>query len=199
MHEHQGSGIAAHSRCRGTFDLIHSFLGAYRINGMRTLPVLLGALDADARNRPLARGGVDIRHICGYRVGASQQSPFRPVIFGVVEGVASQRAIGEDGPQIADPVKRSRRSHLRTMGRVGACRPALEVLVMLGRAPMIFGGGILNGGISRMRNQHAQVPSGTSTRYRNALRVNAELVRVGAEEAHRLLHIVQGTRKERLM
>ena len=50
-----------------------------------------------------------------------------------------------------------------------------------------------------MRNQHAQVPAGASARYRNALRINTEFVRVGAEETHRLLHIVQGTREERLM
>ena len=199
VHEHQGSGTAARTLCRGTFDLIHSFLGAYRINRMRTLPVLLGALDADTRNRPLTLGSVDSRHVCGDRVGASQQPPFGAVILGVVESVASQGTVGEDGPQIADPVKRSRRRHLRTMGRVGARRPALIVFVVLGCARMIFDGGILSGGISRMRNQHAQVPARASTRYRNALRVNAELVRVGAEETHRLLHIVQGTWEERLM
>ena len=50
-----------------------------------------------------------------------------------------------------------------------------------------------------MCNHHAQMPASASARHRNALRINAELVRVGAEEAHRLLHIVQGTREERLM
>ena len=50
-----------------------------------------------------------------------------------------------------------------------------------------------------MRNHHAQVPAGASARYRNALRVNTEFVRVGAEETHRLLHIVQGAREECLM
>ena len=50
-----------------------------------------------------------------------------------------------------------------------------------------------------MPNHHAQVPAGASTRYRNALRVDTELVRVGAEETHRLLHIVQGAGEERLM
>ena len=50
-----------------------------------------------------------------------------------------------------------------------------------------------------MRNHHAQVPAGASTCHRNALRVDTELVRVGAEETHRLLHIVQGAGEERLM
>ena len=50
-----------------------------------------------------------------------------------------------------------------------------------------------------MRNQHAQMPAGASARYRNALRVDTELLSVGAEETHRLLHIVQGAREERLM
>ena len=93
------------------------------------------------------------------------------------------------------------------MGWVGARRPALEVFVVLGvfgctrRIPKyrVTGGGILNGGISRIRNHHAQVPARASARYRNALRINTEFVRVGAEETHRLLHIVQGTREERLM
>ena len=202
MHEHEGSGTAARTLCRGTFDLIHSFLGAYRINRMRTLPVLLGTLDADTRNRPLTLGRVDSRHVSGDRVGASQQSPFGAVILGVVESVASQGTVGEDGPQIADPVKRSRRRHLRTMGRVGARRPALIVFVVLG----VFGcarriptATVTGGGISRMRNHHAQVPAGASACYRNALRINTEFVRVGAEETHGLLHIVQGTREERLM
>ena len=199
MHKHQGSGAAARTLCRGTFDLIHSFLGAYRINRMRTLPVLLGTLDADTRNRPLALGSVDSRHVSGDRVGASQQPPFGAVILGVVESVASQGPIGEDGPQIADPVKRSRRRHLRTMGRVGARRPALKVFVVLGRARRIPTAAVIGGGISRMRNHHAQMPAGASARYRNALRVNTEFVRVGAEETHRLLHIVQGTREECLM
>ena len=199
MHEHQGSGIAAHFLCRGTFDLIHSFLGAYRINGMRTLPVLFGALESYTRNRSLTLGGVDSRHICGDRVGASQQPPFRSVILGMVEGIASQRTIGEDSPQIADPVKRRPRRHLRTMGRVGARRPAFKVFVVLGCVRRIPKYRVTGGGISRVRNQHAQVPARASTRYCDALRVNAELVRVGAEETHCLLHIVQGTGEERLM
>ena len=90
------------------------------------------------------------------------------------------------------------------MGRVGACRPAFKVFVVLGSARRIFRYRILRcrgtgGGISRMRNHHAQVPAGASARYRNALRVNTEFVRVGAEETHRLLHIVQGAREECLM
>ena len=117
----------------------------------------------------------------------------------MVESVASQGAIGEDGPQVADPVKRSRRRHLRTVGRVGARRPALKVFVVLGCARRIPTATVTGGGISRMRNHHAQVPAGASTRYRNALRVNTEFVRVGAEETNRLLHVVQGAREECLM
>ena len=117
----------------------------------------------------------------------------------MVEGVTSQGTVGEDGPQIADPVKRSRRRHLRTVGRVGARRPALIVFVVLGCARRIPTATVTGGGISRMRNHHAQVPAGASARYRDALRVNTEFVRVGAEETHGLLHIVQGTREECLM
>ena len=117
----------------------------------------------------------------------------------MVESVAGQGTVGEDGPQVADPVKRSRRRHLRTMGQVGARRPAFKVFVVLGCARRIPTATVIGGGISRMRNHHAQVPSGASARYRNALRVNAELVRVGAEETHGLLHIVQGAREECLM
>ena len=80
------------------------------------------------------------------------------------------------------------------MGRVDARRPAFKVFVVFGCARRTLGSGI-----SRVCNQHTQMPAGASARHRNALRVNAELVRVGAEEAHRLLHIVQGTGKERLM
>ena len=142
-------------------------------------------------------------------MGTSQQPPFGAVILGVVESIASQGTVGEDGPQIADPVKRNRRRHLRTMGRVGARRPAFKVFLVLGRARRILKyrvpkrrvpkDRVTGGGISRMCNQHAQVPAGASARYRDALRVNTELVRVGAEETHRLLHIVQGAREERLM
>ena len=85
------------------------------------------------------------------------------------------------------------------MGRVGARRPAFKVFVVLGSARRIPKSRVTGGGISRMRNHHAQVPAGASARYRNALRVNTEFVRVGAEETNRLLHIVQGTREECLM
>ena len=60
------------------------------------------------------------------------------------------------------------------MGRVGARRPAFKVFVVLGRARRIPTATVTGGGISRMRNQHAQVPAGASTRYRNALRVNTD-------------------------
>ena len=76
------------------------------------------------------------------------------------------------------------------MGRVGARRPAPKVFAVLGFARRIPTAPVTGGGISRVRNHHAQMPAGASARYRNALRVNTELVRVGAEETHRLLHIV---------
>ena len=123
-------------------------------------------------------------------MGTSQQPPFGAVILGVVESIASQGTVGEDGPQIADPVKRNRRRHLRTMGRVGARRPAFKVFVVLGCARRIPTATVTGDGISRMRNHHAQVPAGASARYRDALRINTEFVRVGAEETHGLLHIV---------
>ena len=112
----------------------------------------------------------------------------------MVQCVAGEGAVGEDGAQVADPVEGDSRGNRRAYtGVVAGCAP-LVVLVQFGvpaRVASRVGAG--------QAGHHAQVPAGASAGNCDALGVNAKFGGAGAEEAHRLLHIVQAARENRLV